>query len=326
MAMFADVDTKPTLEGMRTLFDLFDSATPAGAAMKSAITGALNAIMKRLPDLIHMVRRFFLHIIIFGLQAYVHVWIPMSKHMTLVKAGLIALGIIITAFAVAGTVAMIMIAGGTWSFAAAVLAATWPILAIGAGIALVSAGAYLLYQNWDKVTAALGRFGISVGEFFLGVWKHITELPGQALQLGKDLIMGLVNGIMSMNDAVARAIIGIGKKAVDTFRSVLGLHSPSLVFQQLGLMTGQGLALGMQASNDNVQSAGAGMGIAAARGTMASAKPQASAPSGATVGDVHIQINIDGSGSPQETAEALNTKLAIFFENLGLTQGLGNAA
>ena len=48
----------------------------------------------------------------------------------------------------------------------------WIVLAVAA----IAAGAYLIYKNWDAVTAALKTAWAAVGAFFTGIWNWITSV------------------------------------------------------------------------------------------------------------------------------------------------------
>ena len=75
--------------------------------------------------------------------------------------------------------------GATTGFAASLWAATWPILAVIAAIALVAGGVYLLIKNWDKVSG-----------FFKGLWDKIVGFFSAAWNWIKNLIFGTSDWIL----------------------------------------------------------------------------------------------------------------------------------
>jgi hypothetical protein len=87
----------------------------------------------------------------------------------------------------------------------------------------------------------------------------VGNIPGLLIGVGRDLIAGLANGIMGaagmIRDAVARAIGNV----VDFAKSLLGIHSPSRVFMEIGHFTGQGMAIGLVKSAGLVQKAAANL-------------------------------------------------------------------
>jgi TP901 family phage tail tape measure protein len=72
---------------------------------------------------------------------------------------------------------------------------------------------------------------------------------------GKAIINGLINGIKSMAGAVGDAVSHVAHGAVSTFKSVLGIHSPSRVFHQLGVWIHEGLVNGLTSTYKRVQDA-----------------------------------------------------------------------
>ena len=76
------------------------------------------------------------------------------------------------------------------------------------------------------------------------VWNAITSFD--LLGAGKDLIQGLIDGILSMGGAVLDAIGGVVDGAIDWAKGLLGIGSPSKLFRQFGDWTMQGLALGIE--------------------------------------------------------------------------------
>ena len=83
-----------------------------------------------------------------------------------------------------------------------------------------------------------------LGTFTLDILKKLGELPAKALEAGKNLIQGLINGITQAGKKAVESVKALGGKIVSGLRSVLGIHSPSKVFEQLGVFTAEGFAIG----------------------------------------------------------------------------------
>lgn len=72
--------------------------------------------------------------------------------------------------------------------------------------------------------------------------------------IGHNIINGIVNGIKSLAGNIANAAKSAASAALDGVKSLLGIHSPSRVFRdQVGLMIGKGLAIGIVQSGSYVQ-------------------------------------------------------------------------
>lgn len=71
--------------------------------------------------------------------------------------------------------------------------------------------------------------------------------------IGKNLIIGLWNGISSVTDWILDKLGGFCDRVVDTVCDWFGIHSPSRVFRdQIGKMIPKGMAIGIEAESDKV--------------------------------------------------------------------------
>lgn len=67
------------------------------------------------------------------------------------------------------------------------------------------------------------------------------------LQAGQDLIQGMINGVQQKAADLANAARSTVQSAVDGAKNLLGIHSPSTVFAEIGRWTVQGLIEGLSA-------------------------------------------------------------------------------
>jgi TP901 family phage tail tape measure protein len=72
-----------------------------------------------------------------------------------------------------------------WASVAPTLAATWPILAIIAAVALLAGGVYLLIKNWDSVSG-----------FFVGLWNNVKGAFSTAFDWIKNLFFGVPDWVL----------------------------------------------------------------------------------------------------------------------------------
>lgn len=75
------------------------------------------------------------------------------------------------------------------------------------------------------------------------------ELPGKMLEIGKNIIQGLIDGFTGMIESVWTAITDFISSFVDGFKDGLGIHSPSTVFADIGKNILKGLLGGL---TDNI--------------------------------------------------------------------------
>lgn len=66
--------------------------------------------------------------------------------------------------------------------------------------------------------------------------------------IGKNLIQGLIDGVNNMIETAKNAVANVGNAVIDKVKNVLGIHSPSTVFAEIGGYIAQGLANGITGS------------------------------------------------------------------------------
>lgn len=94
-------------------------------------------------------------------------------------------------------------------------------------------------QAWEDMKTGVSNAVDIVKETF----DTIRQID--LLQIGKDIIDGLVNGIRSKIDDVVNAVKDVAGSITGKIKDVLNIHSPSRVMAELGMFTSQGLAEGM---------------------------------------------------------------------------------
>lgn len=78
--------------------------------------------------------------------------------------------------------------------------------------------------------------------------------------IGVNIINGLIEGVKSMVNGIIDAISGVVNSAIDGAKNLLGIASPSKVFRdEVGVMIGKGMALGIKKSSKEVSDASADM-------------------------------------------------------------------
>lgn len=77
--------------------------------------------------------------------------------------------------------------------------------------------------------------------------------------IGKNLIQGLIDGVNNMIETAKNAVANVGNAVIDKVKNVLGIHSPSTVFAEIGGYIDQGLANGITAAQVYVDEAMQGL-------------------------------------------------------------------
>lgn len=94
-------------------------------------------------------------------------------------------------------------------------------------------------QAWEDLKQGVSNAIEKVKETF----NQIKEID--LLQIGKDIIDGLVKGIKGKIEDVKNAVKDIAGSITGKIKDILNIHSPSRVMAELGMFTSQGLANGM---------------------------------------------------------------------------------
>lgn len=156
---------------------------------------------------------------------------------------------------------------------------------IGAGIGtiiglivggLTDAG-IAIYQNWDKITAALDKASADLKQWFVGVgewwdkkwkgfktnwdkaWNSLADtlkaLPKKFWDYGKNVVQGLIDGINNGIENAKKTVGGLAKAILDKFTTDTGIHSPSKVFWGFGGYIVEGLANGISGAKELAENA-----------------------------------------------------------------------
>ena len=158
---------------------------------------------------------------------------------------------------------------------------TTPVGLVIAAIAGLIAAGVLLWKNWDTISAKAKEIWGSLKDFFVNIWGKIKNtfstamewiknlflqyhpigiiisqwdeilsllkgLPSAMLNIGKGIMQGLFNGIVSVANNIITTVQNIANSISNTFKRILGIRSPSSVFEQYGKYIDEGLAKGIK--------------------------------------------------------------------------------
>lgn len=117
----------------------------------------------------------------------------------------------------------------------------------------IKAGAQLIGGLLAGIVNSIPLIIAKLYEIGGAMLQWLATLPSQFWQGAKALWQGFINGINSMKDTVIEKIKSIGKAIIDGFKSLLGIKSPSTVFNSIGKNLVQGLINGIGALIGNVK-------------------------------------------------------------------------
>ncbi len=122
---------------------------------------------------------------------------------------------------------------------------------------LLKCGAALLTTLVDGILlgiANLGEAAIACVAKIVGVWDGSYTEWGN---IGTNIVLGIKNGIIGAWDGLVSGVKSKVQSMVDTVKGVLGIHSPSKVFDEIGLNICKGLAQGLTTNEELPEDAAA---------------------------------------------------------------------
>jgi TP901 family phage tail tape measure protein len=133
-----------------------------------------------------------------------------------------------------------------WPLIEGIVKIAWGVIktvigsAIDIIVGLIDAGMSLLKGDWEGAWEAIKGIGEDI-------WHNIEDFFRNIdlVEIGKDIIRGLINGIGSMKRAVGDKIQSIANSIPAGIKKLLGIHSPSRVMMAIGKFIPQGLELGI---------------------------------------------------------------------------------
>ena len=150
------------------------------------------------------------------------------------------------------TTATTLATAATSAFGVAMAFVTSPItlviLAIGALIAII----YLLVKNWDTVRETAIKVFNWLADFFKGIAKKIGDFFSGMFDVGKNIVMGIWDGITGAKDWLLNKIKSFAKTITQGIKDFFGIKSPSRVMRdQVGQWLPKGIAVGIDANTDS---------------------------------------------------------------------------
>lgn len=300
--MFEDIDVGPFLAQVKDLFDIFGQGKASGQAMKGGIQGAFQGIFDAATKVVPYIKHFLLDLVILGLKAYIGLkplikWAKeMGEKQAVVdglKNALVGIGIVVGAIAA--------------PFVGAAAVVTLLIGAFGAASVMAS-----------SLVGAVVKLGTDV-------FSTLNGYIAQAKAWGNDFVNGIVQGLGV--GPIIQAVTGLANSAKDTFKSVLGIASPSKVMALQGGYVAAGVAEGIDAGAPVVSGASANLAAATSGGFAdAASSDAASGGSGASAsksgGGLQVTATIMFNGAVQGAQELTEQAVSLIFEKIALEQGL----
>lgn len=173
---------------------------------------------------------------------------------------------------------------------------------IMAGLNLLKALLQGLLNGIGMIPSIVGRIGKNI----LNAFKSVDLKSA-----GRQMIEGLWNGIKSAFDSTIAKVKGLISKLPEAVKKVLGIRSPSRVFAEIGMYTGEGFALGIEKSYRQVQSAMGGLYSLQPAGALGGTMSLSDSYSYNTSAryEVIVPVNLNGREIARASASDMQTAL-----------------
>ena len=262
---------EPILKGLKSVVDMFGLQTESGQRTKAAVTAYATAFAAAL-----------------------------QRNLPLLKA-IVAGGLEVVGFLIHATAAVLRFSqSGTGIF---LIKTTLEGVAVVLGV--IAAGFVLVGAAVGAVVAGV----ILAAKPFYDLFKIVASIDWGGL--GRSIVDGIKAGLRAAWDGLKNAVVTLAQGVKSTFANLLGIHSPSVVFQAYGRQTSQGYAQGVEEGAPQAERATSGLG----EGSAAAARPGASsAGGGGGIGQLVVNFQIHGGTDPQGTVAAI--KASSLLEDL----------
>lgn len=244
--IFGAVNVERFREALQDVLSILDQSTITGRALRAIAETALNPLFDWLAKGGPIAKAFFQGLVIGALLVIIAV-LKVRNALRDAFGGSVksAVDWVKTAM-YAGVIAMALMTAGAVALAAALAVVAVSVLLFLSPF-LILAGVAVL------VGAAIGSAITGIVDGFSAAVDFIKGLD--FAELGANIVDGLVNGITNGVGRVVAAVKGLGKSAMATFKSTLGIASPSRPFREFGGFTAEGFALGVEENTGRVRAA-----------------------------------------------------------------------
>lgn len=144
------------------------------------------------------------------------------------------------------------------------------------------------------------KFKAWVDGVFNTIVNTLKALPGKMLEIGRNIVTGIWDGIKSMIQWLKDKVGGFASGVVNNIKNKLGIHSPSTVMRdQVGKMMGLGMVEGINDSVTKINAAMSGLNAQVVANPTFNMTPKPSQQ--AAVVYVNVPVNLDGKTITKST-------------------------
>lgn len=198
-------------------------------------------------------------------QALLKEWIETAKTciplmvealLTLLQALIDGITAKIPDLAASGANMIAAMINGMASQAVIIVNAAWDAV-----ITFINGFADAIDQKGPELQAAVNKLITAIINFIKnGLVGMANKFAPQVETIGRNIINGVVNGVSSAAGALYNKLRNVASSALSSFKSTLGIHSPSRVFATAAGFIVAGIVQGIDENQDNAVDAMSGLG------------------------------------------------------------------
>lgn len=309
--LFSGVKIEGFLKGLNTVLSLFSETTVSGRLLKQIIESMLNPLFGGSEAAGVAVKHLIQDMIYWVLEAQGY-WLDLQIWVAKTFNYKGDLGLLVVMTALKG----VLVAAAIAAVILGVAITTGILLALNA----LRVAATVVVIGLTALAAAVAHFAapfVGAAAVIYGAWHALKSLytlvttmvdEGKSWgEIGKAIVSGIAEGITGSAGLVWKAIKNLASGTVSLLKSVLGIHSPSVVFQTQARFIPAGMALGIRQGASEVHEATREM-------VSIPAQPAYQAPSSSYGGREQSTpapvtnnwiFQIDGSKGAEATADAI---------------------
>lgn len=115
---------------------------------------------------------------------------------------------------------------------------------------MMSCGPKIMIALAKGLLGAVGTLLVGAGHVMGKLLSKLGEMPGKLVEVGKNWLQGLWNGINDAKNWLINKIQGVCNDALNAIKKFFGIHSPSKVMAEQGKYIAMGLGNGIAANAD----------------------------------------------------------------------------
>lgn len=108
-------------------------------------------------------------------------------------------------------------------------------------------------KGFNSAISFIGNVINKLKSFASSLISVFLSIPGKMINIGKNIVKGLWNGIQGLKSWVINKVTSLGKSILNGIKSVLGIHSPSTEFAMVGKFSVLGYTEALDDMKSNVQ-------------------------------------------------------------------------